>query len=182
MPRDGRAGSGAGGQRSSPGGGRGGGGRGKGRRGGRGWEGDRGVEQDGREGGSLLDVVRKVLQPTSVTEKADAAVAPIPVMERLQPAEEDGEKVVLEQQIERMSQQMQQMQQRIRELEGGGEVNVAVVRVDVEKCSGCGSCIDVCPNAAIELADGIAVVDEKACRGCGVCVDECPNDALALVN
>lgn len=129
-----------------------------------------------------MDVVRKVLRPTSANEEARAEAAPIPVVERTQPAGQDEEKAVLEQQVENMGQQMQQMQQRIRELEGGKEVNLAVVRVDVEACKGCGSCVDVCPNDAIALVEDTAEVDEEACKGCGVCVDECPNGALALAD
>ena len=47
--------------------------------------------------------------------------------------------------------------------------------------AGCGSCIDACPQSAIELQDGVAVVDENACDGCGACAGECPNEAIALV-
>jgi NAD-dependent dihydropyrimidine dehydrogenase PreA subunit len=162
--------------------GRGGGGRGKGRRGNRGGEeeGRGGVEQDGGNGGSVLDVVRKVLRPTSAAEGVGVETAPIPEVKRVQPAGQDEAKVELEQQIEIMGQQMQQMQQRVRELEGGKEENAVVVQIDVEKCSGCGSCVEVCPNDAIELVEGRAVIAAEACAGCGVCVDECPNEALAL--
>lgn len=53
------------------------------------------------------------------------------------------------------------------------------VRVDEEKCTGCGSCVEVCPTAAITVKD-IAVVNEDECVECGSCVDECPNGALSL--
>ncbi|MBN1443032.1 MAG: 4Fe-4S binding protein [Planctomycetes bacterium] len=52
--------------------------------------------------------------------------------------------------------------------------------VDKEKCSGCGSCVDVCPCEAIALVDDIAVVDAEKCEDCGVCVDECPTQAISL--
>lgn len=42
-----------------------------------------------------------------------------------------------------------------------------------EKCTGCGSCILVCPNDAIRLVDGKAVTDQEACNGCGTCVKNC---------
>lgn|GEM_PF-2394807 len=138
------------------------------------------MEQDSGNGGSVLDVVRKVLRPASTTEATGAGAAPAPVVERVQPAGRDEAKIALERHVELMGQQMQQMQQRIRELEGEREVNAPVVRVDVEKCSGCGSCVDICPNDAIELVEGRAVIAAEACAGCGVCVDECPNEALAL--
>ncbi|MEW8959480.1 MAG: 4Fe-4S binding protein [Moorella sp. (in: firmicutes)] len=53
------------------------------------------------------------------------------------------------------------------------------VRVDEEKCTGCGSCVDVCPVEAITV-DGVAVVNADECLECGTCVEECPNGALSL--
>ncbi|MGB9660922.1 MAG: 4Fe-4S binding protein [Moorellaceae bacterium] len=53
------------------------------------------------------------------------------------------------------------------------------VWVDKEKCTGCGSCVEVCPTGALAVQD-IAVVNEDECLECGACVDECPNGALKL--
>ncbi len=51
--------------------------------------------------------------------------------------------------------------------------------VDIKKCSGCGSCILVCPYDAISLdEDGKAVVDEIVCKGCGSCVATCLSGAI----
>lgn len=53
--------------------------------------------------------------------------------------------------------------------------------VDPEKCTGCGSCVDICPTEAIHLNDdGKAVVDPDKCGDCGACVDECPSEAITL--
>jgi ferredoxin len=52
-------------------------------------------------------------------------------------------------------------------------------KVDKEKCTGCGNCVDACPCEAIEL-DEIAKVSEKNCTDCGVCVDECPCEAITI--
>jgi len=52
--------------------------------------------------------------------------------------------------------------------------------VDVEKCTGCSICIEVCPFEAITLNDEKAVIDDDTCTECGVCVNECPNDAISL--
>lgn len=47
-------------------------------------------------------------------------------------------------------------------------------------CLGCGDCIDgVCFVDAIHLIDGRAVISSQ-CRGCGRCVEICPNEAIEL--
>lgn len=52
-------------------------------------------------------------------------------------------------------------------------------KVDVDKCTGCESCVDVCPVEAIEMVDGKAVVSDE-CIDCGQCVDECPVEAIEM--
>ncbi|HNR12597.1 MAG TPA: 4Fe-4S binding protein [Thermodesulfobacteriota bacterium] len=52
--------------------------------------------------------------------------------------------------------------------------------VDEEKCTGCGTCVDICPVEAITLEQEIARVDESLCTECGLCVDECPVEAISL--
>ena len=54
------------------------------------------------------------------------------------------------------------------------------VKVDKDKCNGCGPCVEACPVEAIKLEANLATVDADTCIDCGVCVDECPNQALAL--
>jgi len=54
--------------------------------------------------------------------------------------------------------------------------------VDIEFCSSCGSCVDICPVDAIALDDeGFAVVDGDLCIGCGLCTGTCPVEAITLV-
>jgi Pyruvate/2-oxoacid:ferredoxin oxidoreductase delta subunit len=54
-------------------------------------------------------------------------------------------------------------------------------QVDVERCTGCGVCVDRCPTVAIKSDDTEYGVDLTRCIGCGVCVPVCPEDAMLLV-
>ncbi|MBN1844372.1 MAG: 4Fe-4S binding protein [Sedimentisphaerales bacterium] len=54
------------------------------------------------------------------------------------------------------------------------------VIVDLEKCTGCGNCVDTCPSEALSLDGEKVKIDEEACIDCGACVDECPVEALSL--
>ena len=54
------------------------------------------------------------------------------------------------------------------------------VKVDLEKCNGCGTCVDECPSDAIEIVDEKAKIDEEECIDCGSCVDECEQGALSM--
>jgi ferredoxin len=58
-------------------------------------------------------------------------------------------------------------------------VNSGVVRVDASRCTGCGICIDVCPEQAISI-QRVAVVNPRLCTTCGACVRQCPQGALTL--
>ena len=57
-----------------------------------------------------------------------------------------------------------------------------VAEINPELCTGCGTCVEKCHNAIIELNnDNIAERDEKFCIGCGVCAYFCPENAISLV-
>ena len=48
--------------------------------------------------------------------------------------------------------------------------------------SGCGICVDACPQEVLEVVGGVAeVVNEDACIACGDCVEECPMGAIPEV-
>jgi electron transfer flavoprotein alpha subunit/NAD-dependent dihydropyrimidine dehydrogenase PreA subunit len=51
--------------------------------------------------------------------------------------------------------------------------------VDLEKCTGCGTCVFACPFGAIDVVDGKAKVYDS-CVDCGACVDQCPEGALFI--
>jgi electron transfer flavoprotein alpha subunit len=53
------------------------------------------------------------------------------------------------------------------------------VIIDIDKCTGCGTCAEACPFGAIEVASEKAVVGEK-CTLCGSCAEACPFDALTF--
>lgn len=50
-----------------------------------------------------------------------------------------------------------------------------------EKCTGCGTCAEACPNGAIRLIDGKSKTDRDRCTGCGKCVSVCPNEARSII-
>lgn len=53
--------------------------------------------------------------------------------------------------------------------------------IEEEECTGCGLCIEVCPNEVLDLEEGIAVViNEEACDGCGLCAEECPMSIIEI--
>ncbi len=52
------------------------------------------------------------------------------------------------------------------------------VWIDTEACTGCGACVDVCPEGALAMVNQVAQVDEEACTGCGACLDICPHGAI----
>jgi Pyruvate/2-oxoacid:ferredoxin oxidoreductase delta subunit len=56
-----------------------------------------------------------------------------------------------------------------------------IVRIDDEKCDGCGLCVPACAEGAIQIIDGKArLVDDKYCDGLGACLGECPQGAIII--
>ncbi|RLB03961.1 MAG: electron transfer flavoprotein subunit alpha, partial [Deltaproteobacteria bacterium] len=53
------------------------------------------------------------------------------------------------------------------------------VLIDHSECTGCGSCVDVCPVEAITIVDEKAVVSDE-CTLCGMCVDSCEFEAIEM--
>ncbi len=53
-------------------------------------------------------------------------------------------------------------------------------RVTENKCTGCGTCLEVCPTEAITMVDGRAVITMD-CIDCGACPRVCPEGAIKHV-
>ena len=56
-----------------------------------------------------------------------------------------------------------------------------LIEVDVEKCIGCGDCVDVCPVDVYEMQDEKSVpVNADECIGCESCVEACEQEAISV--
>ncbi|NLE65751.1 MAG: 4Fe-4S binding protein [Elusimicrobia bacterium] len=56
-----------------------------------------------------------------------------------------------------------------------------IIRIDEEKCNGCGLCVPACHEGAIRIVEGKArLVGESLCDGLGACLGECPMGAIMV--
>jgi len=56
-----------------------------------------------------------------------------------------------------------------------------IIRIDEEKCNGCGACVPTCAEGALQIVDGKAkLISEKYCDGLGACLGECPQGAIII--
>ena len=56
-----------------------------------------------------------------------------------------------------------------------------IIRIDEEKCTGCGLCIPNCHEGALQLIDGKArLVSDLFCDGLGACIGHCPEGAITM--
>jgi len=56
-----------------------------------------------------------------------------------------------------------------------------IIKIDEEKCDGCGRCATACAEGAIAIIDGKAkLVSETYCDGLGACIGDCPRGALTI--
>src|SRR4030042_3147410 len=56
-----------------------------------------------------------------------------------------------------------------------------IVKIDEEKCNGCGACVPRCAEGAVKVIDGKArLVSEVYCDGLGACLGECPMGAITI--
>ena len=56
-----------------------------------------------------------------------------------------------------------------------------LIKIDKEKCNGCGACADACHEGAIDIIDGKAeLMREHFCDGLGDCLPKCPTGAISF--
>lgn len=56
-----------------------------------------------------------------------------------------------------------------------------IIKIDEEKCNGCGGCVPNCPEGALQIIDGKArLVSDLFCDGLGACIGNCPEGAISV--
>ncbi len=53
-------------------------------------------------------------------------------------------------------------------------------KVNTSLCTGCESCVSVCPVEAISMVSSKASIEADKCVDCGACVSECPVEAISM--
>lgn len=57
-----------------------------------------------------------------------------------------------------------------------------IIKIEEDKCNGCGLCVPNCAEGAIQIIDGKAkLVKDSYCDGLGACLGHCPQDALHII-
>jgi len=56
------------------------------------------------------------------------------------------------------------------------------VKVNKDKCDGCGTCVDVCPVEVFEVVEEKSTVkNPNECLACRACEVQCPNSAIEII-
>jgi len=59
--------------------------------------------------------------------------------------------------------------------------DVVTLRVDSDKCTGCGMCIEVCPHGVLAIDEKrVRIRNRDACMECGACSLNCPVGAVSV--
>jgi NAD-dependent dihydropyrimidine dehydrogenase PreA subunit len=60
---------------------------------------------------------------------------------------------------------------------------ISTLKINSEKCTGCGRCIEVCPHAVFEMQDKRSRINSlDNCMECGACAQNCVFGALSVKN
>lgn len=56
-----------------------------------------------------------------------------------------------------------------------------IIKIDEEKCNGCGLCVNACHEGALVIENGKAkLISDSYCDGLGNCLPECPTNAITI--
>jgi ferredoxin len=56
-----------------------------------------------------------------------------------------------------------------------------IIKIDEDKCTGCGDCIPNCHEGALKIIDGkVRLISDLFCDGLGACIGHCPEGAITL--
>lgn len=56
-----------------------------------------------------------------------------------------------------------------------------IIKIDEEKCDGCGACVPSCHEGAIQIIEGKArLISDLFCDGLGACIGHCPTGAITI--
>ena len=55
-----------------------------------------------------------------------------------------------------------------------------MLTIELDRCDGCGACVEVCPEGAISLVNGVARIDSGFCTECEACVQACSTGAIRV--
>lgn len=56
-----------------------------------------------------------------------------------------------------------------------------IIKINEEKCNGCGACVAACHEGAIQMIDGVAkLTRDDYCDGLGDCLPACPTGAISF--
>lgn len=57
-----------------------------------------------------------------------------------------------------------------------------IVKINEDKCNGCGVCVPKCAEGAIQIINGKAkLIADNLCDGIGNCIGHCPMDAIDII-
>ncbi|MCX7966297.1 MAG: 4Fe-4S binding protein [Syntrophorhabdaceae bacterium] len=52
--------------------------------------------------------------------------------------------------------------------------------IDMDRCTGCGNCTEICPPGAISIKEEKAFIESEFCEECGFCAPSCPCEAIKI--